>query len=237
MIFQKFHKIPQFRDVIRGVTHRARFIGIDEQGEPMYSNVELPTLKFKGTVKLHGTNAQICYDPSTEWKIKAGKRSSLLDTESEDAHMGFNKFVQDNRDDLIKWFDLIKCVNDPDNNQQMCVFGEWVGNGIQKGVGISQLPKSFFIFDACLVNKETKEEKWVDSSEFNPYIENIYNINDFQTFEMDIDFNNPKMSQNKLVELTNQVEKLCPVAKAFNIEGIGEGIVWTSFYKGEKFIF
>ncbi len=48
----------------------------------------------------------------------------------------------------------------------------------------------------------------------------------FPTFSMTIDFDRPELSHNKLVELTLQVEKECPVAKYFNISGIGEGIVW-----------
>ena len=55
---------------------------------------------------------------------------------------------------------------------------------------------------------------------------NIYFINQFPTFEIEIDFENPHEAQNKLVELTLQVEEECPVGKAFGVSGIGEGIVW-----------
>jgi len=55
----------------------------------------------------------------------------------------------------------------------------------------------------------------------------IYNILQFQTYEIDIDFNNPELSQNKLIEMTIAVEECCPVGKYFNKNGIGEGIVFT----------
>ena len=35
----------------------------------------------------------------------------------------------------------------------------------------------------------------------------------------------PKLSQNKLIEITEEVERQCPVGKYFNQTGIGEGVV------------
>jgi len=54
---------------------------------------------------------------------------------------------------------------------------------------------------------------------------------------MDIDFNMPQLVQNKLGDITLEVEKECPVAKAFDVEGMGEGIVWITEYKGTVFRF
>ena len=70
----------------------------------------------------------------------------------------------------------------------------------------------------------------------------IYNIYDFKTYEIEIDFNHPKLYQNKLIELVNEVEKECPVGKAFGCvlgkdNTIGEGIVWTGLYDGSRYIF
>jgi hypothetical protein len=60
----------------------------------------------------------------------------------------------------------------------------------------------------------------------------IYNIDDFETYSLDIDFNMPELIQNKLGELTLAVEEECPVGKAFGFSGIGEGIVWSCELKG-----
>ena len=46
-----------------------------------------------------------------------------------------------------------------------------------------------------------------------------------------------QLSQNKFIELVEEVEKECPVSKQFNVSGIGEGIVWTTEYKGETYRF
>ena len=61
---KKVYKMPsieQFRNVIQEVTHRARYRGEDEQNQPIYEDCELPTLTFRGSVKMHGTNAGIVY--------------------------------------------------------------------------------------------------------------------------------------------------------------------------------
>ena len=88
MIFNKYHKIPQFRDVVRTVEHLTYFIGLDEDNQPIYDNtITKPKLTFTGTVKLHGTNALITYTP--EAGIKAGKRSSLLSPEAKGCSFWF----------------------------------------------------------------------------------------------------------------------------------------------------
>jgi hypothetical protein len=52
-------------------------------------------------------------------------------------------------------------------------------------------------------------------------------VNQFETYEVDIDFNNPELVQNEIIEMTITVEECCPVGKFFGKEGIGEGIVFT----------
>jgi hypothetical protein len=141
------------------------------------------------------------------------------------------------------------------------LYGEWAGKGINKGVGISQIPKSFFIFGLKLTptgsNSEESEDKafWVPSDYtscvghgdvliLNSPSNDIWNIASFKGYQIDIDFNNLNDAVKELTKLTEEVEAECPVAKEFGIENsTGEGIVWTSFVdsirhtfktKGEK---
>jgi hypothetical protein len=72
----------------------------------------------------------------------------------------------------------------------------------------------------------------VDYSDLRNNQARIYNIDDFKTYSLDIDFNMPELIQNKLVELTLEVENECPVGEAFGFSGIGEGIVWSTELKG-----
>jgi hypothetical protein len=48
----------------------------------------------------------------------------------------------------------------------------------------------------------------------------IYNILQFPTYEIDIDFNAPEMVQNQLIEMTVSVEDKCPVGRFFSVEGV-----------------
>ena len=61
--------------------------------------------------------------------------------------------------------------------------------------------------------------------------ENVHPIGKFATYEIEIDFENPDKSvEEQLAELTLQVENQCPVAEAFGIKGMGEGIVWEHVF-------
>ena len=100
-------------------------------------------------------------------------------------------------------------------------------SGIQKGVGISFLPqKSLFIFGIKV------QDEWLPVKEISSVCcdqSGIYNIMNFPTREITIDFNNPIFSQNELVKATEEVEEECPVSKQLGIEEslLGEGLVWT----------
>ena len=60
---------------------------------------------------------------------------------------------------------------------------------------------------------------------------NIYNIDQFKTWNMSIDLNRPEMVINDLVKLAKEVEQECPVGKFFGVSGIGEGIIWSTNLK------
>jgi hypothetical protein len=226
-----FPSIEQFRNVVASVNRRHNFVGLDESGEAIYdTNREKPTLTFKGTVKLHGTNSGVCFNNvSGLW---AQSRTNIITSQSDNA--GFAFFVETNSDVFI---DIINQIANRSNidldNNTISVYGEWAGGNIQKGVGITNLPKSFFIFGVKVTPfYDENDEKaptayWIDYSYLRNNEVRIYNIDDFQTYSIDINFNTPETVQNKLSELTLAVEEECPVAKAFGFSGIGEGIVWS----------
>jgi hypothetical protein len=232
-----FPSIEQFRHVNATVNRQFNFVGLDENGEAIYDhNKDKPTLKFKGTVKLHGTNAGICFN--NEDGMWAQSRENIITPESDNA--GFAFFVESNREIFESMFVHVAEHHGIDlNTNTISIYGEWCGGNIQKGVGITNLPKSFFIFGIKVTphvesdeERKTKPAYWVDYSHWRNNQARIYNIDDFQTWEMDIDFNRPELSQNQLSELTIAVEEECPVAKAFGFSGIGEGIVWSCEFKG-----
>jgi len=207
---KKYESIEQFRNVVRKVRINHDYQGKDENGDAIYAHLSpFPKLKFKGTVKLHGTNAGVVlYKDGT---INFQSRERILSLEQDNA--GFMLAMMGK--DLNFLFDGVEFT------ESIAVYGEWCGGNIQKSVAINGLPKMFVIFgykvDGVYI------DVFPQSNE-----QGIYNINQFTTYDIEIDFENPELIQNKLIELTIEVENECPVGKYFGASGIGEGIVFTS---------
>ena len=239
-----FTEIGQFRNVIREVKSHHDYQGKDENGDAIYSHSSpYPVLKFRGTVKSHGTNSAIVkYKNALEFVennnslntvFEFQSRERILGTEGDDDNCGFMKTM------LTK--DYRKLFNDIEINnayftydKYIAIYGEWCGKGIQKGVAVSELPKSYIIFAVKIddVYQDMENFKYLKNEE-----QNIFNVLQFPTFSIEIDFNNPELSQNQLVELTTEVEKECPIGKYFGVSGVGEGIVWEYVNGNERYIF
>lgn len=217
-----------------------------------YHTVPFPTLKFHGTIKLHGTNAGIILNDSKgsdtqtheEWvnsrEMWAQSREQIITPENDNA--GFAKFVVTVEPEIKALFSGIRLsaamLHFPFENLHMGIYGEWCGQGILKGCAVHQLPKMFVIFGIKLIDGASEDQfgVWLQPADvtlvFNAVGQEmlakkqIYCIYNFPSFDIDIDFVNPEYAQNKLVEITNQVEAECPVSKAFGVSGIGEGVVW-----------
>lgn len=207
---KKYESIEQFRNVIRKVRTNHDYQGKDENGDAIYVHLSpFPKLKFKGTVKLHGTNAGIVLYKDRSMNFQSRER--VLSLEQDNA--GFMLAMMGK--DLNFLFDGVEFT------EYIAVYGEWCGGNIQKSVAINGIPKMFVIFgykvDGIYV------DVFPQSNE-----QGIYNINQFTTYDIEIDFENPELIQNKLIELTIEVENECPVGKYFGVSGIGEGIVFTS---------
>ena len=232
-----FPSIEQFRHTNATVNRQFNFVGLDENGEAIYDhNKDKPTLRFKGTVKLHGTNAGICFN--NEDGMWAQSRENIITPESDNA--GFAFFVESNREIFESMFAHVAEHHGIDlNTNTISIFFEWAGSGIQKNVGISEIKKTAFIIGIKVTpHVENDEERkikpayWIDSSNIRAVEKRIYNILDFKTYEIDIDFNKPNESINKIIELTLEVENNCPVSKEFGVDGIGEGIVFSTEFNG-----
>jgi len=231
-----YPSIEQFRNVISSINRQVSFAGFNEAGEPIYNSLATkPTLTFKGTVKLHGTNAGVSYNYNNG--IWAQSRENIITPLKDNA--GFAFFVSQNTNTLIGFFNKLAANNEVDLNAfTLTIFGEWVGKGIQKGVAISNLDKSFFIFGAKVSDPENEQKSyWIDTSELRSPHNKIYNIEDYKTFSIDIDFNMPQLVQNDLIDMTIGVENECPVGAEFGFKGTGEGIVFVCNFNGINYRF
>jgi hypothetical protein len=230
----EFPSIEQFRNVVKELT-QAEFVGVDENGEKIYDRTKpKPVIKFTGTVKLHGTNAGVAWGANGMY---VQSRSNIITPENDNA--GFAAFVESKKTNFSKLFFDIKQNHEVPENKTIVIYGEWCGANIQKGVAIANLPKSFFIFGICLVDTdgESLNREWIDITPYRDVDNSIYNIMDYSHWTMEIDFNNPGLVQNELIDLTLKVEEECPVAKAFGFSGVGEGIVWEAIHNGKRYVF
>lgn len=244
----KFPSIDQFRTCIRAVANKAQWDGRDENGDPKFNrNAPIPKLKFRGAVKLHGTNAAIVRHKDGPIEFQSRERELTLTSDN----AGFALYMSARTNLINAMIDgMINWVNPAwdDVPQTVAVFGEWCGGSIQKGVAISGLPKMFVIFAVKFIYSEERSV-WCDIADFkhiDSAEDKIFNILNFGQFDVEIDFAKPHEIQNTLIELTEKVEAECPVGRHFGNVGVGEGIVWScrepGFYssdfwfkvKGEK---
>jgi hypothetical protein len=233
----KFPKIGQYRQVVKEVQMMSAFAGKDELGNAIYDyTLPKPTLTFKGLVKLHGTNAGVGHNSTDGVWVQS--RTNIIKVGQDNA--GFAFFVDGHKEAFLTLIQEIRDENEGKigPNDDIIIFGEWAGEGIQKGVAITGIPKSFFIFDVKVrPEDESIDPYYIEFHYLRDPDNRIFNIEDYHSYSLEIDFNAPEKAQNRLVEITEAVEKLCPVGSSFGVEGIGEGVVWSAMYNGSKLRF
>lgn len=213
MEMQAFHDIESLRHVCEEVKSRCEFYNLDTK----------PVVNFRGTVKLHGTNAGIAVSRAG---VVAQGRNRVLTLTSD--NYGFAHFVAGREDD----FKMLAVIASKSMTDEVTLYGEWCGQGIQKKVAIATLPKMFVLF--AVFNHTTDE--WVDIHKVVPAGDelkhlnekNIYLITQAPTFKVTIDFNDPTPAAELISQYTLQVEDCCPFSAIHGVEGLGEGIVWVS---------
>ena len=209
-----FTSIEQFRHIVERVRNWAEKTGS-----------ELPTLTFQGTPKLHGTNSGIFRKKANSGSFVYGAQSRNQELTKEDQHYGFLPFVKSiPNDELVSLFDTVcRTLGIDETAECITIFGELIGPGVQKKVAISSLKEKQLVIFQVAVGSEYVGNH-VDIALPN---HNVYNILSAASYEVSVDFNTPEKAVPKMEELTLAVEKRCPWAAMFGVEGVGEGIVWT----------
>lgn len=220
----KFPSIESYRHAVANVRRACEYHG-----------VALPTIRYKGRVKLHGTNAGIHFNTVTG-EVTAQSRERVLVPGGLDNH-GFCAWVKENENSLREYF--VKLMK-PLNETGFTVYGEWIGPGIMKGVAINQLPtKKFVVFSvsfdddiihtddgqtlSVFYNCPSNQERGLSLSP----PDNVHFIDEVPAVVLDIDFSRPDEAIPELERITAAYEDCCPFGAMFGIKGIGEGLVWT----------
>lgn len=229
----KFPSIEQFRHTVKEVNYHARKRG------------EVPgIIRFHGTVKLHGSNGGVSVAFNSNGEIGDmwyQSREQFVTIDKDNA--GFAFFCEARKADLATEILKASIINSdllkskfPDG-YILTMYFEWCGGSIQKGVALSQLEKMAVIIGlkaSPLVKPdvengdESSHAIWLDHAGYGAPEKRIFNVLDFETYGLDIDFSQPELAQNKLVEITEKVEAECPVGRYFGVSGVGEGVVWSA---------
>lgn len=122
------------------------------------------TVAYNITIKMHGTNASV-ENIGEKYNFYAKERQLDL---THDNH-GF--MLRNMNNDWKTLFDQIRAIHRehlgvecaPDMPIQIC--GEWVGQGIQKGVALSQVPTMFVIFGVHIGHRYDTNQMWCDKGE------------------------------------------------------------------------
>lgn len=184
-----------------------------------------PIINFTGTVKLHGSNGGVRI---MNGDVRPQSRENMLSMQTD--NFGFYAFCH-------PLFDTFRELANKIGHNDITIYGEWCGTGIQKNVALAQLPKHFVIVNAW-VSKGGDEGQYIGINAITDKLTEddikslnsmgIWFINQIPTYDITIDFHDPQKAADEITELTLAVEQECPWGKFRGVSGIGEGIVWVA---------
>jgi hypothetical protein len=180
-------------------------------------------VELLGTVKIHGSNISILYT-NTPDSYQIRSRNRILSAES----------------DLYDCFKILDRIHLRELAEQvgriyestwteLIIVGEWAGNKIQKGVGVCLLDKFLTIFNICI------DKNWQDIRKFRHVAlrdQGVFNICDFPTYSITIDLTSLEdidRAEKQMESWVDAIDKKCPVAAYFGVDGPGEGLVFTNY--------
>jgi len=221
-----FTHIDAFYQVSRYITKLNK-----SEAVPESQKIKEP-ISFRGTIKLHGTNSSVRHTKDGE--LIAQSRTRVITPVSDNA--GFAFFVEKKKDSILEICKIVRDSYGIDPSNDLIIYGEWIGPGVQKGMAINQLPeKQWVLFSFKVIDGE--KENYIDikpSFEEKFKKDNIFSVFDIPQWNITVDFENVESKENavnQFTKLTDEVEKECPWAKQWNISGLGEGIVWQPIGK------
>ena len=197
--------------------------------DPLHDANHLDPIPITGTVKLHGTHADILISPPPTSTITLQSRNNpnLLPTAD---NYGFAAFMSTKRTTLLhirdqflaRWRSL-NPNDELDTSIPVTIAGEWIGPGIQKHVAIANLSKRFVIISAKINGSWVSDESY---AEIEAPTDDIYNISRGGFYHSTLDPSNPQRTISELEQLAEKLAAQCPFAASFGITGEGEGLVW-----------
>jgi hypothetical protein len=191
----------------------------------------LEPIDIVGTVKLHGTHADILVYSDGRIVFQSKNIVGIHTTKD---NAGFAATMSQRTKAILRLRDLLVLrflELNPDTPIQpahpVLVAGEWIGESIQKGVAISVLSKRFVIVSVKVNGQWQKDSDYGGIALPN---HGIYNISRAGVYHRTLYPEDPQRTMDELEALAEQVAAQCPFATTFNLEGEGEGIVWKPLH-------
>lgn len=183
-------------------------------------------IPFTGTVKLHGTHADVLIFPDGKIGTQSRNRVICLDSDN----LGFAAFaasraatIKDLAEQIRERYRVRNLAQEPTGT--VLLAGEWIGHDVQKGVAICQLSRRFVICGIHVAGVWQPMEHFADIEDEEGA---IFNIARGGFFRLDWSFSGAGEGFMAAAKgHTLEVERLCPFGRAFGVEGTGEGIVWV----------
>jgi len=189
-----------------------------------------------GTIKLHGTHADLLVYPSgsgleVDGKVVCHSRNRTELTVESD-NQGFAPFCSTRKAAIRR---LTQRVRErwrklhPDaeiGDEPVILAGEWIGAGIQKNVAISRLSKRWVICSLKVAGTWEPLERYADIEDSDA---GLVNVSRGGFYHLQYRYQDEGQAfLEKAKNLTVDIRTSCPFGKTFGVSGAGEGLVWTS---------
>jgi hypothetical protein len=190
-------------------------------------NITLEPISFVGTVKLHGTHADILIYPDDRIIFQSRNITSLSvakDNQGFAATMSNrSEAIMRLRDSyLARWKELNPGAT-IEEGLPVLIAGEWIGDKIQKDVAIAQLSRRFVIVSVNINGRWQNDDDYQSISLPDYDIHNVLRAGPFHATLYPADI---ERTVSEVERMTEEVAAHCPFAALFGISGLGEGIVW-----------
>ena len=177
-----YGQIPQFRNLIRGLTLHYQYEGLDENGDPIYNiNKELPIVPLRSTIKIHGSNAGISLQNDEIVFLTRNRVAS-------GGHFGFVEMMKHREEVSRSLFDQIKETSDWTDGEIISVWGEICGPGVQKGIAMAQCQNNYWVIFGAKITDQEGEGRWIQNiKDLKCEDDRVFNIYDFPTTTFAVD--------------------------------------------------
>jgi len=241
----KFGGIEQFRSIVKDVKHNTQFIGMNYDGSMnMDRDAKMPVIVATLSEKIHGFNKSFCYNNIDGWWCQSANQ--IIKTSKEQYGI-LDVFTEQ----LTIWKGMVYALaeyNKIDLDKfTITIYSERAGNKIMKKSACTGLSQRSIIFQHAKVtpieNTNDVPPYWIETKYNDIWLsakqDLIFNIMNYKTYQIPIDFNNVVEAKEKLQDIVeNEIEPNSPFGQAMGIENnIGEGVVATFNYKGKLYRF